>query len=44
MTAPETLARQQIDRELAACGWAVQDYRRIDPAAGRGNLFWRWHS
>jgi len=36
MTAPEALARQQIDRQLAACGWAVQDYRRFDPGAGRG--------
>ena len=44
MTAPEALARQQIDRQLAACGWAVQDYRRIDPAAGGGNLFWRRRS
>ena len=36
MTAPEALARQQIDRQLAISGWVVQDYRRFDPAAGRG--------
>lgn len=39
MTAPEALARQQIDRQLAVCGWVVQDYRRFDPVAGHGNLF-----
>jgi type I restriction enzyme R subunit len=36
MTAPEALARQQIDRQLAACGWAVQDYRQFNPATARG--------
>lgn len=33
---PEQLARQQIDAQLAACGWIVQDYRQFNPAAGRG--------
>jgi type I restriction enzyme R subunit len=36
MTEPEALARQEIDRQLATSGWVVQDYRRFDPAAGRG--------
>jgi type I restriction enzyme R subunit len=36
MTAPEALARQQIDRQLAACGWVVQDYRQFNPATARG--------
>ena len=33
---PEQLARQQIDAQLTACGWVVQDYRQFNPAAGRG--------
>ena len=33
---PEQLARQQIDAQLVACGWVVQDYRQFDPSAGRG--------
>ncbi len=33
---PEQLARQQIDAQLAVCGWVVQDYRQFNPAAGRG--------
>jgi type I restriction enzyme R subunit len=36
MTAPEALARQQIDTQLTACGWVVQDYRRFNPATARG--------
>ncbi len=36
MTAPEQLARQQIDALLVAAGWAVQDYTAYAPAAGRG--------
>ncbi|CAG0982307.1 Type-1 restriction enzyme R protein [Rhodocyclaceae bacterium] len=36
MTAPEALARQQIDTQLAACGWVVQDYRQFNPATARG--------
>ena len=36
MTAPEQLARHQIDALLAAAGWAVQDYSSYAPAAARG--------
>jgi type I restriction enzyme R subunit len=33
---PERLARKEIDAELAASGWVVQDYKQFDPSAGRG--------
>jgi type I restriction enzyme R subunit len=33
---PEQQARQQIDAQLAACGWVVQDYKQFNPGAGRG--------
>lgn len=33
---PEKLARQQIDAQLTACGWAIQDYKQFNPAVGRG--------
>ncbi|MCX6878326.1 MAG: DEAD/DEAH box helicase family protein, partial [Verrucomicrobia bacterium] len=33
---PEQRARQQIDAQLVACGWVVQDFRQFNPAAGRG--------
>ncbi len=33
---PEQQARQQIDAQLAACGWVVQDYKQFNPSAGRG--------
>ena len=33
---PEQRARQQIDAQLAACGWVVQDYKSVDFSAGRG--------
>ena len=33
---PEQRAREQIDAQLGACGWVVQDYRQFNPAAGRG--------
>jgi len=33
---PEQRARQQIDAQLTACGWVVQDYRQFNPSAGRG--------
>ncbi|MEI6234467.1 MAG: hypothetical protein WCT04_15550 [Planctomycetota bacterium] len=34
--APEQKARRQIDAMLAATGWDVQDYTRINMAASRG--------
>jgi type I restriction enzyme R subunit len=34
--APEQLARQQIDAQLVASGWVVQDYKQFNPSAGRG--------
>ena len=33
---PEQLARQQIDAQLVASGWVVQDYKQFNPSAGRG--------
>jgi type I restriction enzyme R subunit len=33
---PEQLSRQQIDAQLVACGWVVQDYKQFNPSAGRG--------
>ncbi len=33
---PEQRARQQIDAQLVACGWVVQDYKQFNPSAGRG--------
>ena len=34
---PEQRARRQIDTQLAACGWVVQDFKSVDfSAAGRG--------
>ncbi|HJW34189.1 MAG TPA: type I restriction-modification enzyme R subunit C-terminal domain-containing protein [Holophagaceae bacterium] len=34
--APEQRARQQIDAQLAASGWAVQDYKQFNPSVSRG--------
>jgi type I restriction enzyme R subunit len=34
--APEKRARQQIDAQLTACGWLVQDSSAADFSAGRG--------
>ena len=33
---PEQQARQQIDAQLIACGWAIQDYAQFNPAAAPG--------
>ncbi|MBI2226939.1 MAG: DEAD/DEAH box helicase family protein, partial [Betaproteobacteria bacterium] len=33
---PEQQARQQIDAQLVACGWVIQDYAQFNPAAARG--------
>jgi type I restriction enzyme R subunit len=33
---PEKRARQQIDAQLTACGWVVQDYKAVEFSAGRG--------
>ena len=33
---PEELARRNIDRQLAPCGWIVQDYRELNLSAGLG--------
>jgi type I site-specific restriction endonuclease len=35
INAPEQIARQQIDQQLQAAGWAVQDYRQFHPNAAR---------
>lgn len=33
---PEEKARKNIDKQLAKCGWLVQDYRAINITAGLG--------
>lgn len=33
---PEQKARQEIDRQLEACGWQVQDFRRMNISASLG--------
>ncbi len=33
---PEQKARAEIDRQLAACGWLVQNYKAMNLAAGPG--------
>ncbi len=33
---PEQRARQQIDEQLVASGWAVQNYKQFNPSVGRG--------
>ena len=33
---PEEKARREIDRQLEACGWTVQDYRQMNISAGLG--------
>ena len=33
---PEEKARQNIDRQLADCGWVVQDHKHINLSAGVG--------
>ncbi len=33
---PEQLARQQIDAQLVACGWVVQDFKAVDFSVARG--------
>jgi type I restriction enzyme R subunit len=33
---PEEKARQEIDRQLAACGWIVQDHKAMNIMAGPG--------
>jgi type I restriction enzyme R subunit len=33
---PEQRARQQIDAQLTACGWVIQDYKSMNLGAARG--------
>jgi len=33
---PEEKSREQIDRQLAACGWLVQDHKSMNIMAGPG--------
>ena len=33
---PEEKARQEIDRQLAACGWLVQGHKAMNIMAGSG--------
>ncbi|HTD68080.1 MAG TPA: hypothetical protein VK846_16270 [Candidatus Limnocylindria bacterium] len=36
LQSPEQKARQQIDAQLVASGWVVQDFKNVDFSAGRG--------
>ena len=36
MTTPEAQARQNIDAQLSACGWVIQDRKELNLYAGRG--------
>ena len=33
---PEQIARDAIDKQLAACGWAIQDHKKINLQASAG--------
>ena len=33
---PEQLAREEIDEQLEACGWVIQDFTSMNIHAGRG--------
>ena len=33
---PEQIARDNIDKQLIACGWLIQDKKRLNLAAGVG--------
>ena len=33
---PEQIARDNIDKQLVACGWIIQDRKRLNLAAGLG--------
>jgi type I restriction enzyme, R subunit len=44
MTTPEALARLNIDAQLAACGWVVQDRRSMNLFAGRGVAAREWQA
>lgn len=33
---PEQIARDNIDKQLNACGWLIQDKKRLNPSAGTG--------
>ena len=33
---PEQKARREIDRQISACGWAVQDVHHVNLHAARG--------
>jgi hypothetical protein len=39
---PKEKARQQIDRQLADCGWAVQDYRQMNISASQDQRHSLW--
>jgi type I restriction enzyme R subunit len=36
MTTPEFLARENIDAQLTACGWVIQDRTKLNLHVGRG--------
>ena len=38
MPTPEELARQNIDKQLSACGWAIQDMAGLNRYASLGVL------
>lgn len=33
---PEQLARDEIDKQLKACGWVIQNKKKVDLYAGDG--------
>ena len=33
---PEQIARENIDKQLVACGWVIQDKRELNLAAAKG--------
>lgn len=39
----EARARVEIDRQLVACGWVVQDRKDLNLYAGQGAAAWRSH-
>ena len=36
MPIPEALARENIDKQLTACGWAVQSRNEVNPYVAHG--------
>jgi type I restriction enzyme, R subunit len=41
---PEQIARDEIDKQLTACGWIVQDKKHINLRAGLGVAVCEYHT